>query len=115
MPGVAALKAAGRFMVVGHRGEGMNALTLSDQRLTAVKENSLLPFNQVGPFPIDVIEFDIRVLTLLSLPLSFRLLGSSRSRWLFSLRYSPSKFENCIWVRENYQILTDSSGDKNYN
>ncbi|KAJ0969240.1 hypothetical protein J5N97_022117 [Dioscorea zingiberensis] len=49
------------FVVVGHRGKGMNALTSGDRRLTAVKENSLRSFNAAAGFPIDFIEFDVQV------------------------------------------------------
>nr|XP_029116620.1 glycerophosphodiester phosphodiesterase GDPD2-like [Elaeis guineensis] len=48
-------------MVVGHRGNGMNALTSQDRRMTAVKENSLLSFNRAARFPIDFIELDVQV------------------------------------------------------
>ncbi|WOL03736.1 glycerophosphodiester phosphodiesterase GDPD1, chloroplastic-like [Canna indica] len=50
-----------RFVVVGHRGKGMNALGTADQRLRAVKENSLLSFNRAALFPIDFVEFDVQV------------------------------------------------------
>ncbi|KAJ0988772.1 hypothetical protein J5N97_007128 [Dioscorea zingiberensis] len=52
---------AGRFLVIGHRGKGMNALASQDRRLKAVKENSILSFNMAGNFPIDFVEFDVQV------------------------------------------------------
>ncbi|CAL5325568.1 hypothetical protein CsSME_00004869 [Camellia sinensis var. sinensis] len=50
-----------KFMVVGHRGSGMNILQASDRRMKAIKENSLLSFNSAAQFPIDFIEFDVQV------------------------------------------------------
>ncbi|EEF49390.1 glycerophosphodiester phosphodiesterase, putative [Ricinus communis] len=52
---------ASEFMVVGHRGSGMNILTSNDQRMKAIKENSILSFNSAATFPIDFIEFDVQV------------------------------------------------------
>lgn len=52
---------APKFVVVGHRGSGMNVLQSSDRRLTAVKENSILSFNCAAKFPVDFIEFDVQV------------------------------------------------------
>ncbi|KAH7683276.1 Glycerophosphodiester phosphodiesterase protein [Dioscorea alata] len=52
---------AERFLVIGHRGKGMNALASQDRRLKAVKENSILSFNMAGRFPIDFVEFDVQV------------------------------------------------------
>ncbi|WOL15897.1 glycerophosphodiester phosphodiesterase GDPD1, chloroplastic-like [Canna indica] len=49
------------FMVVGHRGNGMNALASADRRMRAAKENSLLSFNRAARFPVDFIEFDVQV------------------------------------------------------
>ncbi|XVE84205.1 hypothetical protein DITRI_Ditri16bG0151600 [Diplodiscus trichospermus] len=50
-----------KFLVVGHRGHGMNVLQSSDSRMKAIKENSLLSFNSAAKFPIDFIEFDVQV------------------------------------------------------
>ncbi|CAI9096384.1 OLC1v1032514C1 [Oldenlandia corymbosa var. corymbosa] len=52
---------APRFLVVGHRGNGMNLLQSGDLRLTAIKENSILSFNAAAKFPIDFVEFDVQV------------------------------------------------------
>lgn len=65
-----------KFLVVGHRGSGMNALQSSDRRFKAAKENSILSFNAAAKFPVDFIEFDVQVLDLslslsLILPLFF--------------------------------------------
>ncbi|CAL9152719.1 glycerophosphodiester phosphodiesterase GDPD1, chloroplastic [Musa acuminata AAA Group] len=63
-PTAAALlpRAAARgFVVLGHRGKGMNALESADLRMRAVKENSLLSFNRAALFPIDFVEFDVQV------------------------------------------------------
>ncbi|XP_072991428.1 glycerophosphodiester phosphodiesterase GDPD1, chloroplastic-like isoform X1 [Typha latifolia] len=53
--------AARGFVVVGHRGKGMNAVASSDKRMMAVRENSLLSFNRAGRFPVDFVEFDVQV------------------------------------------------------
>ncbi|URE32806.1 Glycerophosphodiester phosphodiesterase [Musa troglodytarum] len=53
--------AAPGFVVLGHRGKGMNALESADLRMRAVKENSLLSFNRAALFPIDFVEFDVQV------------------------------------------------------
>ncbi|XP_068302790.1 glycerophosphodiester phosphodiesterase GDPD1, chloroplastic-like [Pyrus communis] len=50
-----------RFLVIGHRGNGMNALQSSDRRMRAIKENSIMSFNAAASFPIDFIEFDVQV------------------------------------------------------
>ncbi|MQM06907.1 hypothetical protein Taro_039739 [Colocasia esculenta] len=50
-----------KFLVIGHRGKGMNALASSDRRLKVVKENTVLSFNEAGRFPIDLVEFDVQV------------------------------------------------------
>ncbi|XP_044502999.1 glycerophosphodiester phosphodiesterase GDPD1, chloroplastic-like [Mangifera indica] len=50
-----------KFLVVGHRGHGMNLLQSSDQRMKAYKENSIVSFNSAAKFPIDYIEFDVQV------------------------------------------------------
>ncbi|XP_065019860.1 glycerophosphodiester phosphodiesterase GDPD1, chloroplastic-like [Musa acuminata AAA Group] len=63
-PSAAALlprEAARGFVVLGHRGKGMNALESADLRMRAVKENSLLSFNRAALFPIDFVEFDVQV------------------------------------------------------
>ncbi|GLT57163.1 hypothetical protein SLA2020_301510 [Shorea laevis] len=50
-----------KFLVVGHRGHGMNILHSSDARMKAIKENSITSFNAAAKFPIDYIEFDVQV------------------------------------------------------
>ena len=52
---------AGKFLVIGHRGKGMNLLSSSDPRMKAVKENSIVSFNAAGKFPVDLVEFDVQV------------------------------------------------------
>ncbi|KDP41815.1 hypothetical protein JCGZ_26833 [Jatropha curcas] len=52
---------APKFMVIGHRGNGMNVLTSTDLRMKAVKENSIMSFNTAAKFPVDFIEFDVQV------------------------------------------------------
>lgn len=53
-----------KFLVVGHRGKGMNALASSDRRMKEIKENSILSFNAAARFPIDLVEFDVQVTKL---------------------------------------------------
>lgn len=50
-----------KFLVIGHRGNGMNMLQSTDLRMKAVKENTILSFNTAGKYPIDFIEFDVQV------------------------------------------------------
>ncbi|KAK9064708.1 hypothetical protein SSX86_016090 [Deinandra increscens subsp. villosa] len=50
-----------KFMVVGHRGHGMNILQSPDKRLKVYKENSILSFNKAANHPLDFIEFDVQV------------------------------------------------------
>ncbi|KAJ6832574.1 glycerophosphodiester phosphodiesterase GDPD1, chloroplastic-like [Iris pallida] len=52
---------AGKFLVVGHRGKGMNLLSSADPRMRSVKENSVASFNAAGKFPVDLVEFDVQV------------------------------------------------------
>ncbi|MQL77925.1 hypothetical protein Taro_010341 [Colocasia esculenta] len=59
--GAAASAAPAKFLVIGHRGRGMNALASPDRRMRAVKENSVLSFNEAGRFPVDFVEFDVQV------------------------------------------------------
>jgi len=51
----------GKFMVIGHRGNGMNRLHLEDPRMKNMKENSILSFNAAAAFNVDYIEFDVQV------------------------------------------------------
>ncbi|CAM8898566.1 unnamed protein product [Rhodiola kirilowii] len=50
-----------KFLVIGHRGNGMNKVQSSDPRMSAIKENSILSFNTASKFPVDFIEFDVQV------------------------------------------------------
>lgn len=43
--------------MVGHRGSGMNM----DLRMKAIKENSILSFNEAGKSGVDFVEFDVQV------------------------------------------------------
>ncbi|KAL8139987.1 hypothetical protein V2J09_006008 [Rumex salicifolius] len=52
---------APKFLVIGHRGHGMNLLQSSDPRMKAFKENSILSFNSAANFPVDFVEFDVQV------------------------------------------------------
>ncbi|GMH06873.1 hypothetical protein Nepgr_008713 [Nepenthes gracilis] len=52
---------APKFLVIGHRGNGMNKLQSSDRRTKAVKENTILSFNAAAKFGVDFIEFDVQV------------------------------------------------------
>ncbi|PPR80741.1 hypothetical protein GOBAR_AA39974 [Gossypium barbadense] len=49
-----------KFLVIGHRGHGMNILQSTDSRMKAIKENTILSFNSAAKFPIDFIEFDVQ-------------------------------------------------------
>ncbi|CAI0627429.1 unnamed protein product [Linum tenue] len=50
-----------KFVVMGHRGSGMNMLQSPDPRMKSLKENSLLSFNAAAKLPLDFIEFDVQV------------------------------------------------------
>ncbi|KAJ6777007.1 GLYCEROPHOSPHORYL DIESTER PHOSPHODIESTERASE [Salix koriyanagi] len=50
-----------KFLVIGHRGNGMNILQSTDRRMKAIKENSIMSFNSAAKHPIDFIEFDVQV------------------------------------------------------
>lgn len=50
-----------KFLVIGHRGSGMNMLQSSDRRMKAIKENSILSFNTAAEFSVDFVEFDVQV------------------------------------------------------
>ncbi|KAL1539913.1 Lysophospholipase D gdpd1 [Salvia divinorum] len=50
-----------KFLVIGHRGNGMNMLQSTDFRMKAVKENTILSFNTAGKHAVDYIEFDVQV------------------------------------------------------
>ncbi|KAJ0469725.1 putative glycerophosphodiester phosphodiesterase [Helianthus annuus] len=50
-----------KFVVIGHRGHGMNMLHSADRRMKAFKENSILSFNNAAKHSVDYIEFDVQV------------------------------------------------------
>ncbi|MFS7956443.1 putative glycerophosphodiester phosphodiesterase [Helianthus anomalus] len=50
-----------KFVVIGHRGHGMNMLQSTDRRMKAFKENSILSFNKAANHSVDYIEFDVQV------------------------------------------------------
>ncbi|XP_076936248.1 glycerophosphodiester phosphodiesterase GDPD1, chloroplastic-like isoform X2 [Bidens hawaiensis] len=50
-----------KFVVIGHRGHGMNMLQSADRRMKAFKENSILSFNNAAKHSLDYIEFDVQV------------------------------------------------------
>ncbi|CAH9144490.1 unnamed protein product [Cuscuta epithymum] len=52
---------AAKFVVIGHRGNGMNVVQSPDRRLNAFKENSIRSFNAAAHFFPDFIEFDVQV------------------------------------------------------
>ncbi|WZY77992.1 hypothetical protein YC2023_024376 [Brassica napus] len=49
-----------KFVVMGHRGFGMNMLQSPDEKMKSIKENSILSFNVAADFPIDFVEFDVQ-------------------------------------------------------
>ncbi|CAK7336107.1 unnamed protein product [Dovyalis caffra] len=49
-----------KFVVMGHRGSGMNLLQSCDRRMKSMKENSILSFNFASKLPLDFIEFDVQ-------------------------------------------------------
>ncbi|KAG9446625.1 hypothetical protein H6P81_012753 [Aristolochia fimbriata] len=52
---------APKFLVIGHRGSGMNILYSPDRRMKAIKENTVMSFNAAGNFALDYVEFDVQV------------------------------------------------------
>ncbi|KAL4395926.1 hypothetical protein HN873_000445 [Arachis hypogaea] len=50
-----------KFAVIGHRGSGMNDLQSLDQRMRAIKENSIVSFKAASNLALDFIEFDVQV------------------------------------------------------
>ncbi|PWA86969.1 Glycerophosphoryl diester phosphodiesterase [Artemisia annua] len=49
------------FMVMGHRGAGMNMVQSDDPKMKLIKENTVLAFNAAGEFGIDFVEFDVQI------------------------------------------------------
>ncbi|MFS7956454.1 putative glycerophosphodiester phosphodiesterase [Helianthus anomalus] len=60
-PIVSEVEHSPKFVVIGHRGHGMNMLQSSDRRMKAFKENSILSFNKAANHSVDYIEFDVQV------------------------------------------------------
>ncbi|GFY85131.1 PLC-like phosphodiesterases superfamily protein [Actinidia rufa] len=102
-----------KFMVVGHRGSGMNLLQSSDRRMKAIKENTILSFNTAAQFAVDFIEFDVQV-TKDDCPIIFhdnfilseqngtiyekRVTELSLSEFLcYGPQIEPSKVGNSLW------------------
>ncbi|CAH9115778.1 unnamed protein product [Cuscuta europaea] len=52
---------ARKFVVIGHRGNGMNVVQSPDRRLNGFKENTIRSFNAAAHFLPDFIEFDVQV------------------------------------------------------
>ncbi|GLT38061.1 hypothetical protein SLA2020_123320 [Shorea laevis] len=50
-----------KFVVMGHRGSGMNMLQSPDGRMKSIKENSIRSFDAAASCHIDFIEFDVQV------------------------------------------------------
>ncbi|KAL6195938.1 hypothetical protein ACLB2K_031555 [Fragaria x ananassa] len=50
-----------KFLVIGHRGNGMNCLESSDKRMRVIKENTITSFNSAARYPLDFVEFDVQV------------------------------------------------------
>nr|GMD74048.1 glycerophosphodiester phosphodiesterase GDPD1, chloroplastic-like [Ipomoea batatas] len=50
-----------KFVVMGHRGSGMNMPEFSDRRMRAIRENTLRSFINAGKFDLDFVEFDVQV------------------------------------------------------
>lgn len=50
-----------KFIIIGHRGSGMNMLQSSNPRMKSIKENTIISFNEAAKFNIDFIEFDVQV------------------------------------------------------
>ncbi|CAN1126715.1 Glycerophosphodiester phosphodiesterase GDPD1, chloroplastic [Linum perenne] len=50
-----------KFLVVGHRGHGMNNFQSLDPRMRDIKENTIMSFNAAAKFPLNFVEFDVQV------------------------------------------------------
>lgn len=53
-----------KFMIMGHRGSGVNILQSSNPRMKGIRENTITSFNEAAKLDIDFIEFDVQVKTL---------------------------------------------------
>ncbi|GJV84904.1 glycerophosphodiester phosphodiesterase GDPD1, chloroplastic-like protein [Tanacetum coccineum] len=49
------------FMVIGHRGAGMNLVQSDDPKMKFIKENTVLAFNAAGDIGVDFVEFDVQI------------------------------------------------------
>ncbi|CAN1243766.1 Glycerophosphodiester phosphodiesterase GDPD1, chloroplastic [Linum perenne] len=49
-----------KFLVVGHRGHGMNNFQSLDPRMRDIKENTIMSFNAAAKFPLNFVEFDVQ-------------------------------------------------------
>ncbi|KAL4192052.1 hypothetical protein AMTRI_Chr06g192090 [Amborella trichopoda] len=64
MPGIESVRMNYKppmFMVIGHRGSGMNMLQSPDKRMKAIKENTILSFNNAAKADLNFVEFDVQV------------------------------------------------------
>ena len=77
----------GKFIVVGHRGSGMNMLQSSDPRMKRWRENSIKSLNNAAKFNLDFVEFDVQV-ALSSLSCFFAGESSVGSRRLIAAKFS---------------------------
>ena len=84
------------FLVIGHRGSGMNMLQSSDRRMKAIKENSIRSFNNAAEFSVDFVEFDVQV----SFPPAISFLFSSLLHFLFFClpEISPVTANICLYI-----------------
>lgn len=91
-----------KFVVMGHRGSGMNMPEFSDRRMKAIRENTIRSFRNAGKFDLDFVEFDVQVLSdslsLLSWPFLFL---SSQAIELFIGNITSFN----IYIFELHQIL----------
>ncbi|KAH9328777.1 hypothetical protein KI387_000885, partial [Taxus chinensis] len=49
------------FMVIGHRGSGMNKVSSPDKRMQAIMENTIMSFNEAARSGVRFVEFDVQV------------------------------------------------------
>ncbi|GLJ45804.1 hypothetical protein SUGI_0963880 [Cryptomeria japonica] len=54
-------KPSSEFVVVGHRGSGMNKVLSSDKRMQAIMENTITSFNEAARNGVRFVEFDVQV------------------------------------------------------
>ncbi|KAE8718464.1 Glycerophosphodiester phosphodiesterase GDPD2 [Hibiscus syriacus] len=89
---------APKFLVIGHRGHGMNIMQSSDSRMEAIKENTILSFNSAAKFPIDFIEFNVQV-TKDDYPVIFHddFLFSQENGTVYEKRVNDMSLEEFLW------------------